>query len=277
MQGEVSSSLLSSETPGGNVREILGRIVSHAAQSIKDLPEKPEDSVHDIRVGMKKFRAILKIAEPSLKPAVFQKADKLARRLKDHFGSQRDDDVQRKLLLSLLDKPSARTAVDAMGLSAHHQLKRIQEDPSASGMCSSLAALVEDFPLAGMSREEILSAWVTTYRNARRAMKACRENRKDDFLFHEWRKRVKEFLYQSAMIGAPLDVFAPAADQLSSALGSHHDLAVLTQRIAEQAALAEAGEAAAAEKKNVARHALALGRKLFDEKPSILHRRFQNT
>ncbi len=277
MQWEVSSSLLSSETPGGNVREILGRIVSDAARSISDLPEKPEESVHDIRVGMKKFRAILRLAAPALKRPVFLKTDKLARSLKDHFGSLRDDDVQRNLLLRLLDKPAALAAAETMGLSEKAHLERLREDPSVATICTHLAEQVDGFPLAGLHREEVLSAWVDAYRNSRRAMRACRREKRDDFLFHEWRKRVKEFLYQSATIGQPLDAFVPKADQLSSALGSHHDLAVLTERLAERAADSEAGRAALAEKKLVARHALALGRKLFDEKPSILHRRFQNT
>lgn len=273
INGGVSLSLLAAESPGKEVQDVLKRLVAGVAGDIDALPDRPEDRVHDIRVGMKKFRAVLRLAEPSLKRSVFLKADKLARDLKDHFGSMRDDDVHRELLLDLLDKREALEVAAALGLSHKGDTAWKAADVTARGTCEALAALVGSLDLGKLTKPDILEAWVNTYRNTRRAMRACRKDEKDDFLFHEWRKRVKEILYQSATIGAPLDAAVAKTDRLSSVLGSQHDLAVLSERLSGHFSGMEASRAAISKKKMVARRALGLGRKLFSEKPSVLYRR----
>ncbi|MFZ4775024.1 MAG: CHAD domain-containing protein [Terrimicrobiaceae bacterium] len=269
----MSSSPLASECPGKDLQGVLKRLVAGVERDIRALPERPEDRVHDIRVRMKKFRAVLRLAESGLTKQSFLKADKMARTLKDHFGSARDQDVQRELLLDLLEKKEAIEAAAAIGLSKKDHKTLDHQEPSARELCGNLAALVSRFDLQGLTREDLLSAWTGSYRNSCRAMRACRKGRKDDFLFHEWRKRVKEFLYQSLAIGAPCDSFASRADKLSSVLGSHHDLSILSGRLAEHLPSSKAERAALLQKKIVARRALAQGRKIFSEKPSVVLRR----
>ena len=266
----VSPSLLAAESPGKDVQGILRRLVAGVGKDIDALPQRPEDRVHDIRVGMKKFRSVLRLAERALRRPAFAKSDKLARRLKDHFGSARDKDVQTELLLDLLDKNEALAAVEALGLAENRDPDRDSDAASARETCYELASLVDQFNLAKLTRVDVVEAWLDSYRNSRRAMRACRKDTDDDFLFHEWRKRVKAFLYQSATIGPPLDAFVRKADCLASLLGSHHDLALLTERLAGRMAGSKAERAALTRKKLVARRALAMGGKLFAEKPSAM-------
>jgi hypothetical protein len=99
-------------------------------------------------------------------------------------------------------------------------------------------------------------------------MMACRENDGDDFLFHEWRKRVKQFLYQSLVIGPPADSLAGGAQKLSSTLGSQHDLAMLCENIH---LCGREAELLAVEKKHkTARLALRQGECLFRWRPREL-------
>jgi CHAD domain-containing protein len=269
ISGGMNPRLLAAKSPGREVQGILRRLVAGVAKDIEALPERAEDRVHDIRVRMKKFRAVLRLGEPALKRPAFAKSDKLARTLKDHFGSVRDDDVQAELLLDLLEKPEALAASAALGLNCRNS-ERVTDAAPARETCSALASHVDQYQLDELTGSDVLEAWLGSYRNSRRAMRACRKDAADDTVFHEWRKRVKELLYQSATIGPPLNKIVPKADRLASALGSHHDLAILTGRLAAHLAGSNAERAAVSKKKLVARRALAMGSRLFAEKPSAL-------
>jgi len=272
INGTVNLSLLASKSPGKDVQGILRRLVAGVAKDIDGLPARAEDRVHDIRVRMKKFRAVLRLAEPALKRREFEKSDKLARNLKDHFGSVRDDDVQAELLLDLLDKPEALAAAATMGLQCRNA-GRVPDAAPARKTCCALALQVDRFHLEALTGDDVSKSWLLSYRSSRRAMRDCRKEAADDTDFHEWRKRVKEFLYQSATIGPPPDKLVPKADRLASVLGSHHDLSILTARLAGCLAGSEAERAALSKKKLVARRALAMGRKLFAKKTSAIHRK----
>ena len=268
LSGGVNPTLLAAKSPGKDVQGILCRLVAGVARDIDSLPVRAEDRVHDIRVRMKKFRSVLRLAETALKRAAFAKSDRLARNLKDHFGSARDNDVQTELLLDLLDKSEAVATAAALGLPGNWNPDRDPGD--AREMCAALASLVDQYDLAKLTSDDVAEAWLASYRNSRRAMRACREGTNDDFVFHEWRKRVKTFLYQSAEIGPPLDKSAPKTDRLASVLGSHHDLAILAKRLTEHLPGSNAERAALSKKNLLARRALVMGDKLFSEKPSAV-------
>jgi len=251
---------------------ILRRLVAEVSGNIDALPKRTEDRVHDIRVGMKRFRAVLRLAECTLRRPAFAKSDKLARRLKDHFGFARDKDVQKELLLDLLDKDEALATAATLGLQ-YRDPQRETDPASARETCSALASLVDCFHLENLTGNEVSAAWLNSYRSSRQAMRTCRKDTKNDLLFHEWRKGVKTFLYQSTTIGRPLGRFGPNADRLASVLGSHHDLATLTDCLAAHLPGSNAERAALARKKLVARRALVLGARLFSEKPSAVLRK----
>lgn len=267
----MSLSLLASKRPGRDLQEILRRLVAGVARDLDALPDRAEDRVHDIRVRMKKFRAILRLTECALSKQVFAKSDKLARKLKDHFGSVRDNDVQADLLLDLLEKSEAAAAVKTLGLDVRGA-ESGADTSAAIETCSRLALLLDQQELAGLTCGDLLEAWELCYRSSRRAMRACCKDADDDFLFHEWRKRVKSLLYQSAAIGPPLDSLVAKTDRLASVLGSHHDLSILTGNLSARMPGSKAERAARSRKKSVAGRAVRLGQKLFRNKPSAMTR-----
>ncbi len=272
VNGCVTPILLATKSPGRDLQGILRRLVAGVARDIDGPPERLEDRVHDIRVRMKKFRAILRLAESRIAGPAFARSDKLARTLKDYFGSARDNDVQTDLLLDLLEKTEARSTAEALGLMDRNPAMET-DATSARETCSQLASQVERLQLSGLTGEDVIEAWIASYRNSRRTMRECCRDANDDFLFHEWRKRVKEFLYQSVTAGPPADKYVAKSDRLASALGSHHDLAILTERLASRLAGSKAERAALRRKKAVGRRALAMGHKLFADKPSVIQRK----
>jgi len=86
-------------------------------------------------------------------------------------------------------------------------------------------------------------------------------------------RNIEFVLYQSATIGPPPDAFVPKADRLASVPGTHHDLSLLTERLAACHAGSKAERAALSRKNAVARRALALRAGLFAEKPSAVRRK----
>ena len=268
----MSSTLLAAPSPGKDVLGILRRLVAEVAGNMDALPKRTQDRVHDIRVGMKKFRAALRLAESALGRPTFTKSDKLARSLKNHFGSERDKDVQKELLLDLLDQDEALATAATLGLQGRDPQRETDLAP-ARETCSALASLVDFFHLENLTGEDLSVAWLDSYRRSRRAMRACHKDTRNDPLFHEWRKGVKTFLYQSAMIGPPPDRFVANADRLASLLGTHHDLSTLTDCLAAHLPGSNAERVALARKKVVARRALVLGARLFSEKPAAVLRK----
>ena len=257
-------------SPGAALHGTLVHLVAGVRRDIDALPDRAGERVHNIRVGMKKFRAVLRLAEAVLPGKSLARADKLARSLKEHFASTRDGDVQRALLRDLLGGEEATETAERLGLAAGSAETEPAADPVAGEICRSLTGFAEGLELDALRGRDVREAWISTCRAARRAMKRCVENKEADGLFHEWRKRVKELLYQSAISGAmpPVDGIVRRAENLSSELGAHHDLALLCARLAECLPGSHAELAARARKDELVLRSLETGGKLFAEKPS---------
>ena len=265
--------LASSADPVGEVRVILARLVAGVEQDLAGLPDRASDRIHEIRVRMKKFRALLAMLSGGLTGRTFERADRLARDVKDHFSSSRDTEVLRELLLDLLNQPEAISVAGGLGL-PNAEEGPVSADPAVRATCRELGQMVINLRLSGQSWPLLFDGWVTTYRSARKTMKLCSGN-EDDFLFHEWRKRIKELLYQSSVLCEfdPAAEIIPGAERLASLLGKHHDLALLHMEFSEKLPDHRAARIVHRKKHYLARSALKLGARLLAEKPSTLRRR----
>lgn len=257
--------LLSAGSPGNALHSALSDLAGAARDDLSALPEDAANRIHELRVGMKKFRALLRLADPSLASKPLARIDELAKGIKDAFGAERDLAVSKDLLRQLV---------------GHRQAEAAQWEPSAPPADSApaaairasakLSALVAGLDLSSLQPGEILEAWVASYRAGRRALALCQTARSDDFLFHEWRKRVKQLLYQSAALGPPAEAITSAAQLLSTTLGTLHDLAVLRESLPHEDE--EIEMILAAKKRKTAREALRLGGKVFGDKPGEARR-----
>ncbi|MEI6071918.1 MAG: CHAD domain-containing protein [Verrucomicrobiae bacterium] len=258
----VSASFFDSECPGAFLLGVLREHADAAARDVAALPDRSNERIHDIRVGMKKFRSSLRLASEVLPSREFARLDGLAREIKGAFGTARDRDVQLGLLRVLLGERGAVAWPAAIGG---------EDCPAGDGTrkaCESLSGLVAKLDLRQLTSGQALAAWVASYRDARRTMAACHKDPEDDFLFHKWRKRVKQVLYQSAVLGPPAADRVPGAQELSSALGSQHDLAGLLEIVPPCGP--DAVRLVLEKKRETARLALGLGDRVFRNKPDAL-------
>ncbi len=250
-----------SDRPGECVQATLEDIVRSTETDISAMPDRADDRVHDIRVGMKKFRATLRLASAAIPSGDLRRIDRLAREVKAAFGSQRDRDVQLALLRQLLGKRAGDTAATALS----EESGGSSISPFEAGKtCKKLSGMTSVLTLQGLTQQEIMKSLAKSYRDARRAMESCWEDGADDHRFHEWRKRVKQVLYQTTLLCPHAERFIAGLSKLSSALGSQHDLALLCQRVSLCGP--EAERLASEKKQKVAKIALELGREIFREK-----------
>lgn len=251
----------------------MRRLVAGVNEDLSALPSREADRIHDIRVRMKKFRAFLALIEKEIPARAFKEADALARELKGHFSSSRDNEVLRDLLLDLLHKEKATALVNELALWETSDSASAAV-PTAQAVARRLDALLASWRLKTTDGSILLDGWMRTYRSARRTMKMC-EKDGDDFLFHEWRKRIKELLYQSPILPtSPVRTWiVPRAEALASTLGNQHDLSLLDARFVEHLPTHRAARIVVKKKRRLAARALAQGRRLLAEKPSVLRKK----
>jgi len=265
--------LANSADPIGEVRTILNRLAVGVEQDLAALPHRAADRVHDIRVRMKKFRAILLMLSGGLAARTFLRADRMARKLKDYFSSTRDDEMLRELVFDLLDESEADSLTRELGLPPAAS-DPVGADAAIRATGRELGVMVETLRVHGDCRSLLFEGWITTYRAAKKCMKLSAKDG-DDFVFHEWRKRIKELLYQSSVLAdtpAAAEII-PGAENLASVLGKHHDLALLSQKFDEKLPGHRAAKSVRQKKSSLAQRALHLGSQLLVDKPSTLRRK----
>jgi CHAD domain-containing protein len=106
----------------------------------------------------------------------------------------------------------------------------------------------------------------------------------DGDVLHEWRKRVKDLWYQQRLLrdawNPVLRAYADQADELGEALGDDHDLAVLAgelesrqDQLSARLELERMLELIARRRGELQSRAVAIGARLYAEKPSAYGRR----
>jgi hypothetical protein len=192
------------------------------------------------------------------------------------------------------ETPALAEAVDPAILSRiRAELVRQMEDGSGEvpelerAVAETLVGLVEagariaDWSVPGEGFGVLAPGLEALYGQGREALAACGEAATAERL-HEWRKRVKDHWYHMRLLAPAwpggLDARVAELKALSDLLGNDHDLAVLRQRLSEDPGLAAAGGGAldgplAGRQAALQAEALALGRRLYAEKPKAFRKR----
>jgi CHAD domain-containing protein len=240
----------------------------------------PVEAVHEARKDMKKLRALLRLARDELGKETFARENACFRDAARELAGPRDSDVM-LATLGALELPA--------GLGRELR-KVIQDAREGSGLGDRDAAAgnavailkeargrVDDWPLERDAFEALAGGLERTYRRGRGALKAARADPSDDAL-HEWRKRVKELWYHHTLLRslwpAVMSAAGDEAHALSDRLGDDHDLAVLSAWLSEHAGPPpEFFEAVEQRRAELQTEALALGARMYAEKPSAFVRR----
>ena len=248
------------------------------------------EAVHGSRKDLKKLRTVLRLLRDGLGEKRYRRENARFRDAARALSATRDAEVKLATLEALAERVPGLPE-DAVG-SWHKILGRDREaatnaardQPLVAAATAQVEAGLEEiraWNLAGNSWKTIGPALTRTYRRGRKARKAAEGGEEADF--HEWRKRAKDHWYELRLLSdawpGPLGAIAEEAHQLSELLGGHHDLAVLREDLRERRLGEEETQALQAaigrRQEELSAEALALGRRLYAERPQEFDRRLR--
>ena len=275
------------------VAEGLRRIANgRAEEAIKRLAAVDDESlataIHGARKDLKKLRAVLRLLRRELGPGTFRAENRVYREAGRLLSRSRDAEVKLATLRTLRDRAGDELPAQT-ALFWERVLEREREEISGAG-----AKLDEATRLIGQGRDriagwelrvdgwELLKPGLTgSYRDGRQAMiRALAEPSVENV--HRWRKRAKDHWYELRILREAwpllLEATIAQAHELTELLGEHHDLALLGDDLRARGGLGERGpiEAAIAKRQEeLFEAAVAIGRRLYAEKPKAFRRRLE--
>jgi len=249
-----------------------------------------EPNIHGARKQLKRARATLRLIREAVGDERYRRENIAARDAARPLSQARDAEVLSDALAGLLE----RFGSDASGLQVAPLQQRLTTDRRSAAQSLPAKQLGEikralkrcltraqAWRLESSGWSSLETGLRATYRRARRALRKARAERATEDL-HEWRKQTK-YLWHQLQILAPLATgpvgeLADEFHHLADYLGDEHDLAVLRERVAtpagelsvtRQALLSRIDE----RRSDCQRDAIALGHRLYAEKPSALAQR----
>ncbi len=204
-----------------------------------------DKSVHDVRVLLKKSRAVLKLIRLQVNEAFFNREYSTLRETGRMMSSWRENSVHRKILKDLrkrhpdvfgqlenhamihelLEKPVNESALPANG---SNEVLKIIKSLNKSGF------RIRFEPLAGIDPVQLFKELENTFTGVMECYLLSRNDPVTKNL-HEFRKRAKDLLYQLYFFRpiAPPQVksLEKKMDAITRNIGKHHDLAMLLKAI----------------------------------------------
>ncbi|HEX7832505.1 MAG TPA: CHAD domain-containing protein [Thermoanaerobaculia bacterium] len=219
------------------IARIMNEQIVRARTNLTDESSPIEERVHDARKRFKETRALLRLIR---KPLADQFAIENAwfRDVGRELAASRDAEA----VIEALDELELPRAVATR---IRNKLRAAQQqhpplEPIIAKVLDQLVvaqARIALWPALDDSFDTLAAGLRLTYRLGRRAMKSA----KTPDELHEWRKRVKEHWYHAQLLRdvwpAMLKPYANVMQDLSRALGDHHDLHVLRDLVTAPTAI----------------------------------------
>lgn len=255
--------------PGESLGEVTCGFAEALCADIENIGSDTATRIHDIRVGTKKLRALVRLVGEGIPPDERMAIATGLREIRQAFAGSRDEEVMRHRLTELLGT-DAPVAIMALGLNAESS----PAGPATERPCElaeDLRTRLASVDFSSVTPDSLIHNVIRSYRRARRLFKECRSGDRDDVRMHEWRKRTKDVCYHAFALAAlkPLGKLAAPLDALAEALGEYHDLALLGERAAGRPAVSAAVDK---RKHKVARECFRAASKIFRRKPSALQK-----
>ena len=275
------------------VRSVARERAVHALHALREIaPEDPGTAVHDVRKDAKKLRALLRLLQPGLDPELRRGENQAIAALARSLSGSRDADVLAAQAARLRERavgqaPEATFAAihDAFARSAADAAPLAEAIPPAIARLEALVARIEDWPLHDVGARTLVAGVERTYARGRADLARVRRRPADAELLHAWRKRVKDLWYQLRLLrdAWPEVLKAQAAElaTLGELLGDDHDLWVLRDQLTAPGGvgaglavdLAPVIAAIDARRARLQAEALAIGARVYAEKPGAFARR----
>src|SRR3981081_362422 len=276
----------------GSVSAGLGRIVEELITSAIECIRQPstdrEEDLHQVRLAIKKLRAILRLLRPLVSKTFFKRENASLRSAARRLARLRDFAVARRTLEQVTDKLASHSQdaavqeVFASFLAQTPASSRYDEDRETALQLAARALTqtrraFRALPLPDRGWKTIEPGLKKLYRQNRMWMKCALSSDKDED-FHEWRKHVKYYFYLLKMLTpswhSRLGKTVKKLDCLQDKLGKDHDLAVmksfLVKHLSNSGYTTPVGQVVQYLKKRSAKfrkQSMALGKILFDDKP----------
>lgn len=279
------------------VRACAREQLAGAVARLERADEDPVTAVHEARKHLKKTRALLRLARPALGKRAYRAENDALRDAAMALSGTRDADVLVQTVERLAEHAAGRLPADVF-----EQLRAALAAEAAGGggdgaavpvfesVIEALRAAelrVESWPLEGAGWDDVLEGLARAYARGRGAFAIARAEPTPESL-HAWRKRAKDLWYHQRLLApawlAVLHAQAEEAHLLSELLGDDHDLAVLAERLADDAPpLPPAVDAQRPELRALVAHrseelraaATRLGRRVYAEKPKAFSKRLE--
>jgi len=284
--------LRTKESPTEGLRRVaLGR-TEKALERLRGAEgDELAGAIHGARKDLKKLRGLLRLIRKELGKKGFKAENRRYRDAGRLLSGRRDAEVKLETLLDLrhrYDLPAGAAELWAGRLEAE------RDELAAATRGDDRGRIERATEAIAAGRDEIdrwslrTDSWALvepglfrSYRDGRRALERAEADGSAESV-HQWRKRAKDLWYQLRLIedawpellGATID----QTHELTELLGDHHDLAVLAEDLAGRSDLGDRApfEAAIAKRQGqLLDAALALGARLYAEKPEAFRRRIK--
>lgn len=277
------------------IKQIVQECMDNAAAQLKQrqVSEELHEGIHEARKRFKEIRAVLRLVRTEL-GASYDQENPWFRDQARRLAALRDAKAMLESCAKLSATFSAHLEHDPFPalhlklekslLIALDQHPRLDEELSVLRKALNTAqARVDTWPLEDKGFGLLEQGLLKSYRAGRGAYQKCHQNPKTAD-FHAWRKRVKEHGYHTQLLleawPGELNGREAALKKLADLLGDDHDLVVLKQQIKD--APDDFGTPEDVERllhlldrrqQQLHTHALALGGRLYAEKPAAHLRR----
>jgi CHAD domain-containing protein len=221
---------------------VLRRIAAHARHLAGDARFSTEDAMHEVRLLIKRVRALLWFARPSLARTIETEARTQLRKAARLLAGHRDSKAAQSTFEKMLKEVDSIRARKAVSISSQTLLERNgaadeKNRQSIAQAVQVLCAEIDDFAQA----VERTAKWPSATKRTEKAFRAMRKTGKKaqrsqtNADFHAWRKKAKRLLFllelrdgdRSSRETRLLD----HVDQLQATLGDDHDCVVTAHQL----------------------------------------------
>jgi CHAD domain-containing protein len=271
------------------IPESIARIARKCVEKALESCAKEElEAIHATRKQIKRLRALLRLTRRQAGNKEVEQILDCLREAAEYLAPPRDAHVQAQALEQLLGRKRRAKSTERLsatraelGRDCREEAARFREQKSAREVHAILKKIPAKFKKLHFKHEgwsAIGPGVKTSYQAARKARgRAVREPSSENF--HEWRKRVKDLLYNVELLEPiwpeQMCALAGELDTLGELLGDDHDLHMLGQTVIKKSVKpdvdAETSELFALidpRQKELREKAFKLGSRILQEKPS---------
>lgn len=196
-------------------------------------PANEAAAVHAVRKCIKKTRALLRLIREEIGHNIFEEENRYLREVAHGFSGPRDARVQLQLVEKFREQVPQGMAFEKTTATLRKEIETNADNlgpqrEAAEAILQQVCDRIEGWPLDNLAIGDLCCALRCSYHRGRKYYRrVCAKKAPENF--HTWRRRVKDFWYQSRLLcnlnRTVMCEITEAAGTLGKKLGELHDLA----------------------------------------------------